>query len=221
MFSSIFTSGINSMAVVLAVGASLLLGLMIALVYRLVSRNQTPYFLVTLMLMPTLVMSVILMVNGNLGAGVAVAGAFSLTRFRSAQGTAQEICMIFLTMAVGLACGMGYLVFAGLITLLLLAVFILAVKVLFPAEGRERRLKIVVAEDMDYIHAFDPSFESFTAKHFLERTKTTNMGSLFELTYRVTLKNAEEEKAFFDDLRCRNGNLPVTLDYKTTVRDTL
>lgn len=221
MFSSIFTSGISSTAVASAVGCSLILGGLIALIYRLISRDKSPYFLVTLMLMPTLVMSVILMVNGNLGAGVAVAGAFSLTRFRSAQGTAQEICMIFLTMAVGLACGMGYLIFAALITVVVLAVFILAVKVLFPAEGKERRLKIVVAEDMDYVHAFDEPFEAFTAKHFLERTKTTHMGSLFELTYRVTLKNAEEEKAFLDALRCRNGNLPVTLDYKTTIKETL
>lgn len=222
MFSSILTgTGVTFTAMLLCTLTALLAGLVIALVYRFTNRECSNHFLVALFLLPALVQCVIMMVNGNLGAGVAVAGAFSLVRFRSAQGSAQEIGVIFLAMAVGLTVGMGYLGYAAFFTVVLMAAFIVACRFLFHPGRGERRLKIVVPEDMDYTVAFQDIFEDYTVHQVLEKAKSTNMGSLFELTYRVRLKDPNQEKKMLDAVRCRNGNLAVSLATAAVREETL
>ncbi|MBQ8600566.1 MAG: DUF4956 domain-containing protein [Clostridia bacterium] len=221
MLESILGTTMTGSSVAICTAASLLLGCLIALVYKLTNKDCTSHFLVALLLLPALVQCVIMMVNGNLGAGVAVAGAFSLVRFRSAQGSAQEICIIFLAMAVGLTNGMGYVAFATAFTALMMAVFFIACKVLFSQRVQEKHLKILIAEDVDYMTAFEDLFKQYTAHHRLVRTKTTNMGSLYQLTYRVRIKDPAKEKEMLDAIRCRNGNLTVSLIAAVPEKETL
>ena len=195
----------------LCLGVSLLLGLIMAAAYMW-KNDSTRSFLVTLALLPPVVCVVIMMVNGNIGAGVAVAGAFSLVRFRSAPGSAKEIVAIFFAMGAGLIAGMGYLGFAALFTLIMCAAFLFYN---FLASGSARSeavnktLKITIPEDLDYTGAFDDIFAEYTKKNELIKVKTTNMGSMFRLTYNVTLKDATKEKQMIDRIRERNGNLEV------------
>ena len=194
----------------LCLGVSLLLGLIMALAYMW--RNEhTKSFLVTLALLPAVVCVVIMMVNGNIGAGVAVAGAFSLVRFRSAPGSAKEIVTIFLAMGAGLIAGMGYLGFAALFTVIMCAMFLLynAVTGSRKREAINKTIKITIPEDLDYTGAFDDIFSEYTKKNELIKVKTTNMGSMFRLTYNITLKDAKKEKEMIDRIRERNGNLEV------------
>lgn len=172
--------------------------------------RYTQSFVVTLAMLPAVVQVVIMLVNGNIGAGVAVAGAFSLVRFRSAPGTAREIGIIFLAMAIGLATGMGYVVLAVLF-FLVMAVFMLAMSVLRFGGGNEheRELKITIPETLDYDGLFDDLFQKYTRSAELNKIKTTNMGTLYELDYRIVLKSERIPKAFLDELRCRNGNLNI------------
>lgn len=167
----------------------------------------------TLAILPALVTVVIMMVNGNLGAGVAVAGAFSLVKFRSAAGTAREIAAIFLAMSTGLITGMGYITYAAIYTLIMCAAFILYTASDFGSTtvGNERTLRITIPEDLDYTGVFDEIFDIFTSRATLTTVKTTNMGSMFKLRYDVTLKNSANEKEFIDKLRERNGNLEISL----------
>ena len=153
---------------------------------------------------------VIMLVNGNIGAGVAVAGAFSLVRFRSAPGTAREIGVLFLGMAIGLATGMGYVGLAAL-TFLIVSAALLALTALHFGrhDSGERILKITIPEDLDYEGLFDDLLDQYTTTHSLIKVKTTNMGTLYELEYRITLRSESIPKAFLDALRCRNGNLNI------------
>lgn len=190
---------------------SLLLGLMIASAYMYHS-HYSKSFVATLVLLPVMVQAVIMLVNGNLGAGVAVAGAFSLVRFRSQPGTAKEIGSIFLTMTVGLATGMGYLGIAVLLCLVVCLAMIVLYSTSFGEKDRQKKaLKITIPENLDYTGLFDDLFDEYTVNRELIRVKTTNMGSLYELFYLVTLKDSQKEKAFLDELRCRNGNLTISL----------
>ena len=196
----------------LCIGVALVLGIVLALVYDF--RNQyTRSFLVTLAILPAVVCVVIMMVNGNIGAGVAVAGAFSLVRFRSAPGTAKEIGAIFIAMATGLVAGMGYLGYASLFVLILGAVWLLYELVGFGnrAVTLERVLRVTVPEDLEYTAAFNDPLSQYTSSAQLVRVKTTNLGSLFKLTYRIRLRCAADEKALIDAIRCRNGNLEVSV----------
>ena len=154
-----------------------------------------------------------MMVNGNLGIGVAVAGAFSLVRFRSAPGSAKEMAVIFMTMCTGLITGVGYIAYALLFTVIMCAVLILAQLVSVKRSNTDRRriLKITVPEDLDYEGIFDDIFDGYTSSHTLVGVKTSNMGSLYRLTYELTLKDAKSAKAFIDSLRVRNGNLEISL----------
>ena len=193
------------------IGVSLLIGILLTLCYMYRTR-YTKSFVVTLALLPAVVCMVIMMVNGNIGAGVAVAGAFSLVRFRSAPGTAKEIVAIFLAMGSGLIAGMGYLGFAALFTLIMSGMFLIynlvssrSVK----SESLNKTLKITIPEDLDYTGAFDTVFAEYTKKHELINVKTTNMGSMFRLTYNITLRDASQEKQMIDALRIRNGNLEI------------
>lgn len=201
----------------LCIGISLLVGALLALVYGYRS-HPTKSFLMTLAMLPAIVCVVIMMVNGNVGAGVAVAGAFSLVRFRSVPGTAREIGAIFLAMGAGLIAGMGYLGYAVLFTVVMCACMLLYGRLAFGGrETSERKiLHITIPEDLDYTGVFDEVLDKYTKTHELTQVKTTNMGSLFRLTYELVPESTEAEKELIDKLRCRNGNLEISISRKET-----
>lgn len=195
------------------IGAALLIGIFFAGIYTYKSR-YTKSFVVTLAMIPAVVCVVIMMVNGNVGAGVAVAGTFSLVRFRSVPGTAKEIGTIFLAMASGLICGMGYLAYGVLFSLILGTVFVLYTKIGLGERRKPEKEKVIhitIPEDLDYTDLFRDLLETYTEKFELIQVKTTNMGSLFKLTYHVTEKDPGKEKELVDQIRCRNGNLEITI----------
>ena len=196
----------------LCIGVALVLGIVLALVYAFRSQ-YTRSFLVTLALLPAVVCVVIMMVNGNIGAGVAVAGAFSLVRFRSAPGTAKEIGAIFIAMATGLVAGMGYLGYAALFVLILGAAWMLYELAGFGnrAVSLERVLRVTVPEDLEYTAAFDEPLAQYTSSAQIGGLDPHQLGSLFKLTYRIRLRCTADEKALIDDIRCRNGNLEVSV----------
>ena len=201
--------------------ASLVLGLGIAGLY-MVKNTYSKGFVVTLALLPAIVQVVIMMVNGNIGTGVAVAGAFSLVRFRSVPGNARDIVSIFFAMAVGLATGMGYLFYA-LLFLVIIGVVNVALLCSRFGDGKAnvRTLKITVPENLDYEGLFDDLLQQYATSYTLEKVRTTNMGSLFELSYTVRLKGDMPPKAFLDALRCRNGNLNIAVSRPHTVEEEL
>ena len=209
MLDSIINGSFTTATFFLCTAASLILGLGVALLNGYKSRYSRSFAL-TLALLPAVVQLVILLVNGNIGAGVAVAGAFGLVRFRSAPGTAKEIAMLFLAMALGLATGMGYVALAG-VFFAIAALFTLALTAAgFGESGAsERELKITIPESLDYEGLFDDLLKQYTKSWSLERVKTSNMGTLYELDYRVTLRGETAPKAFLDALRERNGNLNI------------
>lgn len=210
MLNSILGTELTLTSFLICTGVSLLLGVGTALVAGYRSRS-TQSLAVTLAILPAVVQAVIMLVNGSIGAGIAVAGAFSLVRFRSAPGTAREIAAIFLAMAIGLATGMGYVGLAVLLFLILAgAMLALTVLRFGQKEDARRILKITIPEDLDYDGLFDDLFERYTTAHTLEKVKTTNMGTLYELLYRITLRQEPVPKVFLDELRCRNGNLDIT-----------
>lgn len=184
-------------------------GIIIAYIY-MYKNTYNKSFVMTLAVLPIVVQSIIMLVNGNVGTGVAVMGAFSLIRFRSVPGSAKEIGSIFLAMAVGLACGIGAPLYAALVLTVIALLTIIFVNTKFAEQKTSlKELKITIPEDLDYSGIFDDIFEGYTKSNELIRVKTTNMGSLYELCYHITLKNAETEKEFIDKIRCRNGNLNI------------
>ena len=192
-------------------GVSLLLGLISALIY-MYKNTYTKGFVLALVLLPTVVQTVILLVSGNLGAGVAVAGTFSLVRFRSVPGGAREIAAIFAAMAIGLATGMGYIAVAALLTIAIGLASLLMIQLHFGDQDvNNRRLKVTMPENLDYNEVFDDLFAAFTKRAELKKVKTTNLGSMFELHYEVTLRDPTQEKQFIDAIRTRNGNLNILL----------
>lgn len=200
---------------------SLILGLGVAALY-MYRNTYTKSFVITLALLPAMIQLVIMIVNGNLGTGVAVMGAFSLVRFRSVPGSAREISSIFLAMAVGLATGMGYLLVAAVFLAVIgLMSTLLNSLPIGEQSQQERDLKITIPENLDYCGIFDDLFREFTQKSELLRVKTTNMGSLYELNYRIVLNTPEVEKRFIDALRCRNGNLNIVCGRFVSGRDEL
>lgn len=172
-------------------------------------------FLITLAILPVLVQTVMIMVNGNLGTSVAIVGAFSLVRFRSIPGTSKEILSVFFAMTVGLATGMGHIFFAIIMTVIVSFAIILFSKIkLFNFGTNTKIVKITIPENLDYTNMFDDIFEKFVEDFKLERVKTTNMGSLFELSYCITFKANINEKEFIDEIRVRNGNLKIMLSHE-------
>lgn len=224
MFTSILDSaagGLTLKSALICTGVSLLLGLVVALVYRF-TGDYTKHFTISLILLPALVQTIIMMVSGNLGAGVAVMGAFGLVRFRSVPGDSRDICFVFFAMAVGLATGMGYLTFACLMAFSIgLAFFVLSKLSFFERDTGDKELRVLIPESLDYTSVFDDLFDEFTSSHRLERVRTTNLGSMFELRYRLRLKKAEREKEFIDALRCRNGNLTIVCGQAQNIKDEL
>ncbi|MCR5655434.1 MAG: DUF4956 domain-containing protein [Lachnospiraceae bacterium] len=217
IFDSAATTVIEPSTFILCMVVSLVLGFCMALAYMYKS-SYTQSFVVTLALLPAIVCAVIMMVNGNVGAGVAVAGAFSLVRFRSVAGSAKEIGSIFLAMTTGLLTGMGYLGYAVLFTLIVeLACMTYTLSSFGKKKGCEKSLRITIPEDLDYDHVFDEIFEEYTNSCKVEQVKTTNMGSMFRLTYTVLLKDPGKEKEFIDKLRVRNGNLEIMISDRATL----
>ena len=219
LFDADLTAVISVTDFLLCLGCSLALGLVMAFAYMYRTR-YTKSFVITLALLPAVVCVVIMLVNGNVGTGVAVAGAFSLVRFRSVPGTAKEICTLFLAMGAGLIAGMGYLGFAVLFTVVMCAVFILYNCLDFGTKKNTATFKtftITIPEDLDYSGVFDDIFAEYTRSHDLIRVKTTNMGSMFKLTYNVELRDAAKEKEMIDKMRCRNGNLEIAVSKQETV----
>ena len=213
MFDTDMTQVISVQDFLLCMICSLGIGLLLAFMYMYRTR-YTKSFVVTLALLPAVVCVVIMMVNGNVGTGVAVAGAFSLVRFRSVPGTAKEIGILFLAMGAGLITGMGYLGYALLFSIILSGVSMLYTHLDFGAKKRDslyKTLNITIPENLDYSDVFEPLLESYTSSYELVKVKTTNMGSLFRLTYNLTLQKENTEKELIDKLRCRNGNLEITI----------
>ncbi len=220
MFNSIFdttSSALDVTSILICSVAAIMLGLVIAFTHLKTSRTSKN-FLITLTILPLLVEVVMLMVNGSLGTSIAVLGAFSLIRFRSIEGNSKEITNIFFAMAVGLALGMGHILFATVITALVVVVMIiLSATNLFNMSGQPQTLEITIPEDLDYTHVFDDIFEKYTTRATLVRSNTTNMGSLYQLSYAVRLKKAANEKKFLDELRTKNSNLKVLLSHEARV----
>ena len=213
LFDSDMTVVIPAGDFLLCLGCALVLGLVLALCYMYRSR-YTKSFVLTLALLPAVVCVVIMLVNGNVGTGVAVAGAFSLVRFRSVPGTAKEICSLFLAMGAGLIAGMGYLAYAFLFTLVLCAIFLLYSRLDLGSKKNAalyRSLHITIPEDLDYTGVFEDLLAEYSSSFQLVQVKTTNMGSLFRLHYHLTLHPGAKEKEPIDKLRCRNGNLEISL----------
>ncbi len=212
MLFSIFHAGtFDARSVTFAFLTALILGIVISIIYH-ITAEESGKFTVVIAAMPLLISAVILIVNGNLGTSVAVLGAFGLVRFRSAAGTAWEIAFLFFSMAVGLAVGMGFISLAVIITLIVGTTLLLLDRVGYgQGSSRQRDLKITIPEDLNYPGIFDDLFLQYTNKAVFRRIKTTNMGTMYELNYRVELRNPSEEKELIDQIRCRNGNLSVVL----------
>ena len=188
-----------------------MLGLCVALVYMFKNRYSKGLAL-TLVLLPATVQMVIMLTSGNIGAGVATAGAFNLIRFRSLPGKARDISSLFFAMALGLATGMGYLFYAFIFVLLIGCASLILTGARFGQETSDNRvLRITIPENLDYDNLFEEIFAAYTKSAELTQVRTSNMGSLYELTYTVRLKSKSMPKMFLDDLRCRNGNLNIIL----------
>lgn len=211
MFDSIISGEAALTPTIMAICTitSLIIGVLIAYVYKF-DEIYSRQFVMTLVVLPTLVQMVIMMVNGNLGTSVAVLGTFGLVRFRSLPGSSKDICFIFFAMAVGLATGMGYIGFAIVIAVIVsLIILVLGKSSFIRMDPAKRDLHITIPENLDYTEIFNDLFERYTFKAELERVKTTHLGSMYELRYVVVLKEVQKEKEFLDELRCRNGNLTI------------
>ncbi len=209
MLESIISTQLTLSAFLICTLTSLVLGIGIAFVGMYRSRS-TQSFAVALAILPVVVQLVIMLVNGNVGAGVAVAGAFSLVRFRSVPGTAREIGVLFMAMAIGLATGMGYVGLAVISFVIISAVILLLTATGFgKTPAAERCLKITIPENLDYEGLFDDILAKYAKSYSLMKVKTTNMGTLYELQYSIVLKDENVPKQFLDELRCRNGNLNI------------
>lgn len=209
IFESVLGTEVTLSAYLICLGSALLCGVITAFAAAFKNRISKSFF-VSLILLPMIVETVITMVNGNIGTGVAVMGAFSLVRFRSVPGKAKDIVAIFLAMTAGLACASGYVGIAVMFTLIISIINVLLSLVKFGDE-KLLLLNITVPESLNFAHALDDVFEEYTRKYRLTSTRTTNMGSLYKLTYKVELKNKDNAREFIDALRCRNGNLEIML----------
>ena len=219
--SDSLVSSISTTEFLLCCVASIVLGLVAAGVYMF-RHDYSKNFVVTLAMLPLIVQMVITLVNGNLGAGIAVMGVFNLVRFRSIPGSAKDIGSVFLAMAIGLATGMGYLILAVIFTLIVGVVNVVYVLSPFgrPKEP-EKTLRVTIPEDLEYDGVFEPVLARYTSDYELVEVQTTNMGSLFQLEYSVRLLEPGLEKQLIDEVRCLNGNLKVSLAKSAKTRDVL
>ena len=221
IFSSILSGELTIENFLICSAVSLILGFMLSLA-NLYKNRTTKSFSVTVAVLPMIVQMVIMLVNGNLGTGIAVAGTFSLVRFRSVPGSAKEILSIFMAMAVGLGTGTGYIGFSAVFTLIIIICSMTYTYFDFGDTGKNfREVKITVPESVNYTEAFAGIFEKYAKDYRIKRVKTSNMGSLYQLFYTVNLKSTAEERKFIDELRTRNGNLEISLNYSPTVNEEL
>lgn len=215
MLNSIFSNSqsIDLASLLIASLVSLFLGIIISLTHKYTS-NYNKNFLITLSVLPLIVETVIMTVNGNLGTSVAVLGAFSLVRFRSIPGNSKEILSVFFSMAIGLICGVGYIYYACLITIIgCISLLLLNNIKIFDKNKYEKILRITIPENLDYTDVFNDIFKKYLNDYKLEQVKTTNMGSMFELNYRIKLNKEINEKEFIDELRVKNGNLKIIISH--------
>ena len=216
MLDSIFSSvsaNVQLSSVLLCILTASVLGIMVAFTHKLTSKYNKN-FLITIAILPLLISTIIIMVNGNLGTSVAVLGAFGFVRFRSMPGTSKEMLAVLFAMTIGLVTGMGNLAFAAIITIMGCLLLVLFDKLpLFNENRYEKILKITIPENLDYTEVFDEIFNIYTKNVILDSVKTTNMGSMFDLKYRITLNNNIDEKKFIDELRVKNGNLKIILTH--------
>ncbi len=225
IFDSIFEYGsstdISVVSFLIATGVSLVLGFVIAkaATYK---QESSKSFITTLAVLPAIVQMIIMIVNGNVGTGIAVMGTFSLVRFRSLQGNAREIAGVFLAMAVGLTTGAGYVAFAAVFTVIIVIVNIFYLNInLGSKESTKRSLKVVIPEDLYNNNLFDDLFRKYTTGNELVQIKTINMGTFYRLTYNVELNDSNKLKEFIDEIRYRNGNLEVTCGFAESTRPEL
>lgn len=218
MFNTIFTAvsdgSISIAQAAIAIGTAFIIGFIIAAVYMFMCKKEgyQKNFIIGLAMLPAVVAVVILLVGSNVARAFSMAGAFALVRFRSAPGSAKDISIVFFTMAAGLACGLGYVTFVVVFTVVMLLVLIGATLMGFGDRRADRKqLKITIPENLNYSSVFDDIFDKYTSEYRLERVKTANMGTMFELTYDVRLKDNDNEKQFIDELRVRNGNLNIMM----------
>ena len=217
IFESVFKvnagESISAGAIFLALGIALLSGIIFSTLCFVKTKSNKSFFVATALL-PAVVALVIVLVNGNIGAGVAIAGAFSLVRFRSAAGTAKEISIIFVAMAAGLAFGMGYLAY-GVLFMVGAGLVLMAFELTKIWERKpvltEKNVRITIPENLDYTTVFNDIFDKYAEKYDMVKCKTTNMGSMFRVDYHIVMKDASKEKAMVDELRIRNGNLEVVV----------
>ena len=228
MFESIFTStadnSINISQAAISLGASIVIGVIIAIVYMYICKKEgyQKNFIIGLLMLPAVVSVVILLVGSNVARAFSMAGAFALVRFRSIPGNSKDIAVVFLTMAVGLAAGLGYIAFGVMGTVLIvLVIVILSVSGFGENKSEEKLLRILIPESLNYKDTFKDIFDKYLDYYEMKNVKTTNMGSMFELQYLVTAKKDMDEKAFIDEIRCRNGNLNISLGMMPDKHDTM
>lgn len=214
MLNSVISGGMTLASFLICVGAALILGVSASLIFTR-GGHHTGSLTLSLALLPAVVTVVIMLVNGNIGAGLAVAGTFALVRFRSVPGSAKEITSLFFAVSLGLACGMGYVVIAAIFFVIMSLALLLLEKLGLGAKSAHRQLKITIPEDLDYEGVFDDLLKKYASSYELVRVKTTNMGTLFELTYDVAMKDGKIGKEFLDEIRCRNGNLNIVFGRET------
>ena len=196
----------------LCVGVAIVLGIVISYTHKATTKT-TPNFLLTLGILPVLVEVIILLASGQVEVSLAVAGAFSLVRFRSMPGNSKEIVSVFWAMAIGSALGLGYIWLSVVITIIVAILMFVYTSILNKStDNSQRKLKVVIPENLDYDDVFKDLLKKYTKEYELRKAKTTNMGSTYELTYFVSLKNGVKEKQFMDDIRVRNGNMTVLLE---------
>lgn len=214
VFSSILSDSFTLGDTLSVIFSAIILGLVVSFVYMKTHKEEgySASFVVTLIMLPAIIAMIILLVGNNVARAFSLAGAFSLIRFRSAPGTAKDIAYVFFTLAVGLACGMGYIVYAAIFAIILC---ILMVVLTFVKYGSPKHtpmtVKITIPENLNFQGVFDEVFENYTQSYRLIRVKTTDFGALFELVYHIQLDDDKSQKEFIDNLRCRNGNLNITL----------
>lgn len=221
IFSSIIdANGLTIVTALICVGTALISGAVIGLIYKFTTSTPSNSLVFSLILLPVAIQAIITLVNGNLGAGVAVAGAFALVRFRSVPASAKEITLMFCDMALGLAAGTGYVFFAFFMLVIFSLVYVgLSFLPICKEDFKAKKLKITVPEDLDYTTAFDDIFAQYTSKCMLQKVKTTGLGSMYELTYEIVVDDIISEKKMIDEIRLRNGNLAVICTIKDANKD--
>lgn len=206
---------------IICAASAVAVGIVIAIV-AMITNRYSQGFLITLALLPVVVQTVIMLVNGSIGTGIAIAGAFSLVRFRSVPGTAKEISLVFLAMAAGLAMGTNCIAIGWILVAVTCLILLILEKAKFGIpKSDEKTLKITIPENLEYTDLFEDIFENFTSKSELTQVKTTNMGSMYTLAYRIIIKDTTKEKEMIDAIRCRNGNLDIVCGKVSAEREEL